>query len=85
MSKRWEVVQCLECPDAWIVEAIDHDSEGEVYAAEFSGHGAHERALEYSAWKNGGEAIEAPLPRMMTDAERTAIEARHAQAPAHPS
>lgn len=40
-------------PDSeWIVEAIDHGSEGEIYAAEFTGHNAEGRAREYAAWKN---------------------------------
>ena len=37
--------------DRWLVEAIDHDSEGEIYAAAFSGPGAEERAREYRAFK----------------------------------
>lgn len=34
------------------VEAIDHDSDGEVYVAIFSGPDAKVRAEEYARWKN---------------------------------
>lgn len=47
----YEVQQSRLTPDEWVVEAIDHESEGEVYAALFSGPGAKERAEEYAAWK----------------------------------
>jgi hypothetical protein len=40
--------------DDWTVEAIDHASEGEVYAARFMGHNAEARAHEYAEWKNCG-------------------------------
>lgn len=40
------------CADEWVVEAIDYDSEGVIYAATFSGPGAEMRAEEYAAWKN---------------------------------
>jgi hypothetical protein len=36
----------------WMVEAIDDTSEGEMLWAEFSGHAAQERALEYAKWMN---------------------------------
>lgn len=42
-------------PDSeWIVEAIDHASEGEIYAASLEGHNAEGRAREYADWKNSG-------------------------------
>lgn len=48
----YECVKSRFCPDEWVVEAIDHASEGEIYAATFSGPGAEERAEEYARWKN---------------------------------
>ena len=48
----YECVQSKAEEDEWIVEAIDYGSEGEIYAATFSGPGAEERAGEYAAWKN---------------------------------
>jgi hypothetical protein len=49
----YECGESPQYPGEWVVEAIDYGSEGEIYAAEFSGHGAKERAEEYAAWKNG--------------------------------
>ncbi len=49
----FECAPSRACPDEWVVEAIDHASEGEVYAALFSGPGAEARAKEYAALKNG--------------------------------
>ncbi len=40
--------------DEWVVEAIDHAGDGEIYVALFSGRLARERAEEYAAWKNNG-------------------------------
>ena len=52
MSKlNYECIQSKKHPDEHVVEAIDQ-SEGEIYAAEFSGPGAKQRAEEYAAWKN---------------------------------
>ena len=36
----------------WRVEATNEQSDGEVYAAIFSGPDAQQRAEEYAAWKN---------------------------------
>jgi hypothetical protein len=47
----YEVQPSRLTPDEWVVEAIDHDSEGEIYAALFSGPGAQGRAEEYATWK----------------------------------
>ncbi len=52
----FECAPSRTCPDEWVVEAIDHASEGEVYAALFSGPGAEARAKEYAALKNGAAA-----------------------------
>ena len=46
----YEVVQATDCPDEWIVEAIDYDDEGKVLMTRFSGKLAHERAEEYAQW-----------------------------------
>jgi hypothetical protein len=49
---KYEVVAASANPDEAKVEAIDHDSEGEIYMVEFSGPRAHARAQEYATWKN---------------------------------
>ena len=48
----FECAQSRDCADDWIVEAIDLENEGVIYAATFSGPKASERASEYAAWKN---------------------------------
>lgn len=53
----FECVKSKVCADEWIVEAIDHDNEGVIYAATFSGPGAGARAAEYTAWKNSGGSV----------------------------
>ena len=47
----WEVIEDRQHPGHWRVEAINHEGDGEVYVAIFSGPGARERAEEYAAWK----------------------------------
>jgi hypothetical protein len=49
----WEASRSRDAvgDDEWRVEAIDYESEGEVYVAIFSGSEAKERAEEYAAWK----------------------------------
>jgi hypothetical protein len=44
----WTVGPSKIVTDAWCVEAIDHDSEGEVYGALFTGPGCQERAEQYA-------------------------------------
>ena len=44
----YEVVQSVGTVDEWRVEAIDHEGDGEVYVALFSGPRAQERAEEYA-------------------------------------
>jgi len=48
----YEVVQSAGAVNEWRVEAIDHESEGEVYVALFSGPNAKQRAEEYATWKS---------------------------------
>ncbi len=55
---RYETVKDRHLPDTWRTEAIDFDSEGEVYVAIFSGPLAEERAREYARWKNMGEGAD---------------------------
>ncbi len=43
-----DVVPLRHDPSQWLVEAIDHGSEGEVYRAVFSGPMAKERAVTYA-------------------------------------
>jgi hypothetical protein len=45
------IVKDAWIPDAWRVELIDMDSEGECYTAVFMGPDARERAHEYADWK----------------------------------
>jgi hypothetical protein len=48
----YEIVESRDTPDEWRVEAIDHEGDGEVYVAIFSGPDAEARAREYAAFKN---------------------------------
>ncbi len=48
----WEILNDKGDLDAWRVEAIDFENEGECNVAIFAGPGAEERAEEYAAWKN---------------------------------
>jgi hypothetical protein len=62
----YEVDASRTTPDEWVVEAIDSESDGEIYAAIFSGPGAKERAEEYAAWKTWRDLAE---PKWDDDAE----------------
>lgn len=55
-SMEWECIEDMRHPGDWRVEAIDHEHEGQVYVAIFSGPDAQERAEEYAALKNGQES-----------------------------
>jgi hypothetical protein len=48
----YEVAPSVGVVNEWRVEAIDRDSEGEIYVAMFSGPKAKQRAEEYAAWKS---------------------------------
>lgn len=48
----YEVVKANDAVNEWIVEYIDFESEGEIYAARFSGPGCEKRAKEYAEWMN---------------------------------
>lgn len=48
----YEVVKSDTMMDEWVVEGIDYDSEGEIYATIFSGPKAEERAKEYAEYLN---------------------------------
>ncbi len=52
MKQVYEVQESRHTKGEWVVEMIDHGSEGEVYVTIFSGPQARERAEEYAAWKN---------------------------------
>jgi hypothetical protein len=43
-----EVIEVPSAPGHWLVEAIDHSSEGEIYRATFDGPMAEQRALFYA-------------------------------------
>lgn len=43
-----EVVEVRNAPGEWLVEAIDHGSEGEIYRAIFAGPMAEQRARDYA-------------------------------------
>lgn len=47
----WEVAESKNTPGEWVVEAINRDGDGEIYAAIFSGPNAEQRAREYAACK----------------------------------
>jgi hypothetical protein len=51
-----EVVEVRDAPGHWLVEAIDHGSEGEVYRATFDGSKAKERAESYARLTYGWPA-----------------------------
>jgi hypothetical protein len=55
----YEAVQDRTNSSEWRVEAIDYESEGEIFVALFSGPKAKERAEEYAVWKN--ESASKPL------------------------
>jgi len=42
------VIEVPNAPGHWLVEAIDHGSDGEIYRATFDGSMAMERALDYA-------------------------------------
>ena len=48
----YEVVASEGVPDEYRVEGIDHEREGVVYVAIFSGPDAEQRAREYALFKN---------------------------------
>ena len=48
----YEVAQSRGVQDEWRVEAINHEGDGEIYVALFSGPDAKLRAYKYAAWKN---------------------------------
>jgi hypothetical protein len=52
----WECIEDKQNRGDWRVEAIDHENEGQVYVAIFSGPDARERAQEYAALKNHQES-----------------------------
>lgn len=52
----YEIAESPDVAGGRLVEAIDYDSEGEVYSALFYGPKAEERAREYAAWKAGQTA-----------------------------
>ena len=49
---RYELVESTRYPGEWIVEAIDYDSEGEVYTAIFAKCKAKDRAEAYASLMN---------------------------------
>ena len=49
----FEVAESGFTAGEWLVEAIDHDSDGEIFFTLFSGPDAEERARKYAEWQNG--------------------------------
>jgi hypothetical protein len=47
------IVEVKDAPGEWLVEAIDHGSEGEIYRAIFAGPMAEQRARAYAAFTYG--------------------------------
>lgn len=48
----YEIIQSKDNSGEYIVEAIDFESDGEIYVTIFSGPDAKQRAEEYCAFKN---------------------------------
>ena len=42
------IFEAEDCPGEWLVEAIDHDSEGDIYRTIFFGPRAEQRAREHA-------------------------------------
>jgi hypothetical protein len=53
----YEVAQDRIDHHDWRVEAINHDGDGEVYVAIFSGPDAQTRGEAYAAWKNAPQGL----------------------------
>lgn len=51
MPMTHEVIQSNRDPGEWRVEAIDYESDGQIYVAIFTGPDARQRAHEYAEWK----------------------------------
>jgi hypothetical protein len=63
----YEVVESAGGPGEWRVEAIDHEGEGVVYVAIFSGPRAKERAREYAIWKKSALIFKRQRPTRFCD------------------
>jgi hypothetical protein len=50
--RNYETIQDKANSEAWRVEAIGYENDGEVYSALFMGPKARERAEQYAAFKN---------------------------------
>ena len=57
----WEVGILQVFPGQWLIEAVDHGSEGEVYRAMFDGHNAKRRAENYALATFGSLADPPPI------------------------
>lgn len=44
---QYEIAESKYTPGEWVVEGINHNGDGEIYVATFSGPLAKERAVEY--------------------------------------
>ena len=53
----YEVAESKDMPGTWRVEAINHESEGQIYGAIFFGPQSEERARHYAAKMNAGEEL----------------------------
>jgi hypothetical protein len=49
---KYKVYKCKQYQGCWHTEAIDFDSDGEIYLTMFDGPCAEELAREYAQWKN---------------------------------
>jgi hypothetical protein len=56
---RYQVELSRGTQDEWRVEAINHEGDGEIYVAIFSGPDAKRRAEGYAAWKDAKTRIRA--------------------------
>jgi uncharacterized protein YwgA len=52
---RYDVEESKDHPGVYIAFAVNHDSDGEIYVAEFHGPKSRQLADEYAEWKNEGQ------------------------------
>jgi hypothetical protein len=50
----WRALSSQDFPGDYLVYAVNHDGDGEIYIALFSGPQCRELAEEYARWKNLG-------------------------------
>lgn len=56
---RYQVERSSGTQDEWRVEAINHEGDGEIYVAIFSGPDSKRRAEGYAAWNDAKTRVRA--------------------------